>query len=212
MARRSSADDQLRRYSRDQRRNLVLQRVRKRRGGHDVGDRETSAGLQDPERLSECSPFVGDQVDDAVREDDVCARVGDRKVLYLSQAKLHAFDVRAAGILPRLGHHARRHVDADHLARRTDLPCGQKAVEASAATEVNDRIASLKVRDRLRVAAAAEPQVGARRQRGQILLRIPEPQARLWTRTAAARSAPGLLKLGHLAVVLAHGRSDLLSV
>ncbi len=58
-------------------------------GGHlathdDVGDGEPPARLEDPERLAQDRVLVGGEVDDAVRDDHVDARVGERDRLDLA--------------------------------------------------------------------------------------------------------------------------------
>src|SRR5438034_1777067 len=51
-------------------------------GAHDVGDREPAAGLEDAEQLADHGALAEGQVDDAVRDHDVHARIRQRNVLH----------------------------------------------------------------------------------------------------------------------------------
>lgn len=71
------------------------------------------------------------------------------------------------GIGPRLRQHFMRRVDADHPAGRPDLLSRQKAIDPGAAAEIDKHLARAHRRQRLRI-AAAEPEIGALGQRGEL--------------------------------------------
>jgi len=64
-----------------------------------------------------------------------------------------------------------RHVDSDDAAGRSDLLRRKKTIDPRAAAEIDDHLAGTHGRQRLRV-AAAEPEIGALRQGGELRLRI----------------------------------------
>ena len=66
------------------------------------------------------------------------------------------------------------HVDADHMAAVTDLPCGEETVEPGTAAEIDDDLAGLHRRDRLRI-AATKPEIGPLGNRRQLRLGIAHP-------------------------------------
>src|ERR1700724_3618967 len=63
---------------------------------HDIGNREPASRLEHPEGFAQHPILVARQVDDAVRDDDVDAIVGQRYVLDLAFEKFHVLDARLA--------------------------------------------------------------------------------------------------------------------
>ena len=76
------------------------------------------------------------------------------------------------------------HVDANDTTGRANLLRRQKTVETGAAAEIDDSLARLHGGNRLRV-AAAEPEIGAVRNRRQLRLGIAHP-ARFIVRSGGA--------------------------
>ena len=157
------------------------------------------AGAQHAKRLAEDGGLVGRQVDDAVRQDDVDARVAHRQVLDLPEPELDVLGADTRGVRARLADHRRRHVDAQDTSGRSHLLRGQEAVEPGAASEVEHRLAGPQGRDRLRV-SAAEAQVRTLRHAGDVLGRVAELQAGPGVWPAAAGYGAAVRRLGvHLA-------------
>jgi len=150
---------------------IILQLRGQRRLVDDIRDRETPARLQRAERLAKNLRLVRHQINDAVREDHVGGVVGDGQMLELTQSELDIARVDPGRVLSRFLEHLVRHVDANHMARHADLAGGEKAVEAGAAAEIDDGLAGLQGRYRLRV-AAAETEVGPVRYGGELGVRI----------------------------------------
>ena len=124
---------------------------------NDVRYREPSARREDAKGFPIHRGLVGAQIDDAVGDEHIRARVRQRRVLQRSLAELDRTIVQ-----PGLRHrffrpfdHLRREIDAEHLAAFADLARGQDHVDTAAATEIDHRLARLQVREADRVAAAA---------------------------------------------------------
>ena len=92
-------------------------------------------------------------------------------MLDLPEPELHALDSGLLRVAPGLGHHRWGHVDTDDPAAWADSLRRQEAVEASAAAEVDDRLARPEAGNRLRV-PAPKAEVCAGRHTRQILLRV----------------------------------------
>ena len=125
-------------------------------------------GLQHAERLAEDLGLVGDEVDDAVADDRVHGRVGDRQVLDLAEPELDVVEPALAAFRARALDHLGRHVDADDAAAWARRARGEEAVDAAAAAEVEHGLARLQREQRERV-AAAEAEVGALGDRGEVV-------------------------------------------
>ncbi len=106
----------------------------------DVGDAEMAARLEDAEDLGEGPALVGDEVEDAVADDDVGGSVVDRQGLDVPEAELDVPEAEAGGVLAGLGDHLGRHVDADDPARLAHDRAGDEDVVARARSEVDDRL------------------------------------------------------------------------
>jgi hypothetical protein len=141
--------------------------------GNDIGDSQPATGFQHAIRLRKYAPLVRRQIDDAVGDDRVRRRIGDRQRLDLAKAK---FDVPITSfdrIGARFGNHRGRHVDADDPTDLADLARRQKAVESAPTAKVDDRFAGLQTGDCLRI-SAPEPHVGTRWNRTGLGRRIPQ--------------------------------------
>jgi hypothetical protein len=124
--------------------------------------------LQDPVGLGKDAGFVGGEVDDAVREDDLDAPVCHRQILDFPEAE---FDIPVVALLrvgAGLGNHFRGHVHPDDPACFADLPPGEETVKAAAAAEVEDNLAGFERGDGLGV-SAAQPHVGPLRHGADLL-------------------------------------------
>jgi hypothetical protein len=137
-----------------------------------------------------------------------------------AQAKFHVGRAGLGGVLAGLLQHLVRHVDADDATGGAHLPRGKKAIEAGAAAEIDDHLAGLERRDRLRV-AAAEAEIGAVGDRGEFgvgiahLARLLGRVAEHGVATARARRAAAFAAARHVgnrAVAGAHHCLDLLVV
>jgi hypothetical protein len=91
---------------------------------------------KDAMELGEDRVLVGDEVDDAVRDDDVEAQVRERQVLGLAFDELHVLDSHGRGGRTRLGKHLLGHVDPDHPARPADHLRGDERIGARPAAQV----------------------------------------------------------------------------
>src|SRR5438067_12317733 len=115
-------------------------------GGHglavgDIGELQVPAGSKHTANLTEHRAFVGAEVDDPVRDDDVGPAVLDRHRLQESLAELHVLQAEDVCRRGRLVEHLGGHVDPDDRAIRTDLMGGDERVEAGAGTGVHDSFA-----------------------------------------------------------------------
>src|SRR2546421_5825768 len=68
---------------------VINDRLRQLLRAHDVGDREPAGGLEDAEQLTGHSALAEGQVDDAVRDYDVHARIWQRNVLHPPLVAVH---------------------------------------------------------------------------------------------------------------------------
>ena len=119
-----------------------------------VGHREAPARPQHPMRFAEHGGLVGGQVDDAVRDHDVDARVGKGDLL---DRALEEGRVEHAGprlVVLREADHLVGHVHAVRVAARGDAPGRQEDVDAGAAPQVEHRLSGMQVDEERRVAAA----------------------------------------------------------
>jgi hypothetical protein len=85
---------------------------------------------------------------------DVGRVIRNRQMLQLAKAKFDVPDADLGRVLPRLLEHLMGHVDANDMARGTDLPGRKKAIKAGAAAEVDDDLARLQIGNGLGIAAA----------------------------------------------------------
>ena len=95
-----------------------------------------------------------DEVDYAVRDDDVDRVVGERDVLDVALDELDVVDARFGGVRAGELEHLVGHVEPDRLAARADAAGGDQHVGAGAGAEVEHRLALVQVGDRGRDAAA----------------------------------------------------------
>ena len=109
--------------------------------GHHVADAEPAAGPQHAEHLVDHSRLVGRQVDHAVRDDHVDARLGQRDVLDESLQELDVVRARLLGVRAGELEHLVGHVEPVRLAGRADTAGGQQHVDAPARPEVEHRLA-----------------------------------------------------------------------
>jgi hypothetical protein len=100
---------------------------------HDyVRNRETSARLQDPKRLSHNAVLVARQVDHAIRDDDIDRVIRQRDILNLAFEELDVGQAALALVLFGEREHFIGHVEAVGLARRADALCREQHVDAAA--------------------------------------------------------------------------------
>ena len=64
--------------------------------------------------------LIGNQVDDAIRNDDIGDVVGNRQMLNFAEPELDIGRSDPLGVGTRLGEHLMRHVDTDHAAGQPD--------------------------------------------------------------------------------------------
>ena len=121
-----------------------------------IGELHPAAEHEHAEELGEGGVLVRDQIDDAVRDDDVEALVGERQQLRLA---LDERDVRRAHLGcrgARLRQHRRRHIDARHVPLFADHLRGDERVGAGAASEIEHALAGSEPAERERVCDAGE--------------------------------------------------------
>src|SRR5438094_333930 len=88
-----------------------------------------------------------------------------------AEAELDVRRTDFRSVLPRLGEHLVGHVDADDVPGQPDLLCGEKAVEACAAAQIEHDLTRLYCRYRLRI-AAAKTEIGTVRDGGKFGFRV----------------------------------------
>jgi hypothetical protein len=122
--------------------------------GDDIGDRHAPARPQDVRRLAEYPRLVPGQVDDAVGDHDVDARVGQRQLLEVALDELDVVDARSAAFAPEVEHPVGR-VQADHATARPDPPRADQHVRTRpTGAEVEHDVAVAQTGDRRRHAAS----------------------------------------------------------
>src|SRR5262249_62356022 len=95
--------------------------VRQLRLCNDVGKRQPSARLQQSGRFAKYSGFIRCEVDHAVANDGIGRTVGQRHLFYIALQKFHGHEAITYAQPLGLGALLVCHVDAKHLAARTDL-------------------------------------------------------------------------------------------
>jgi hypothetical protein len=80
--------------------------------------------------LAERRGLVGDEVEDAVRDDDVAPTVTYRQRLEHPGPELDIQQSCQLGVSSRLGQHLRGHVHADHPTGRADESGGDQRIRA----------------------------------------------------------------------------------
>lgn len=106
--------------------------------GHHIGNRNSSASLQDPENFGKNTGLVRRQVENAVQNNDVDQIVSDRKILDFTQAKLHVVHRGLSGIFPGLCHHLGGHIHPNDVASLSDFPGRKKGVEPGPRSKIQD--------------------------------------------------------------------------
>src|SRR5690606_34555077 len=104
--------------------------------GHDVADGDAPARLQHAERLAEYGRFVRREVDYAVRHDHINCVILHRQRLDVPVAELDVLHAELGLVRLGLCQHLRRHIHADDIPGRADLPGRHKAVDAAAAAQI----------------------------------------------------------------------------
>ena len=104
-----------------------------------------AAGLEDPEHFPKYRPLVLSQVDDAIADKAIDGITWQRKLVDGGQMIFDVFGKPAIGglhgVLAGKFDHLRGHVDADGLARGTNLGRRQQNVQPAPAAEIHDRFA-----------------------------------------------------------------------
>lgn len=109
---------------------------------------------EDAEGFGQDRPLVRRLVDDAVGDDHVDVRVGERQVLDLPLPEFHVLDAGLPGIRACLLEHLVGHVHAVHHAFRADPTGRKKRVGSGTRAEVQHRLASLEIHQGRGVAAS----------------------------------------------------------
>src|SRR5262249_17114469 len=130
----------------------------------DVGELEIPAGSQDPPDLTEHGAFVGTQVDDPVRDDDVGPAVFDWHRLEQPGGKFDVVQTEGLRRRRRLDEHLGGHVDPDDVTVGPDLTLRDEGVEARTRPRVDDPFAG---RERPELEQIADAGEGLHRPLGQ---------------------------------------------
>ena len=93
-------------------------------------------GRRHPERFAVDPTLIRDEVDYAVRKNNVDGGVCYRDVFDFPEAELDVRPAARASQVAGARYHLGRHVHPDHSTRRTDLTRGQEAVDPRTAAEV----------------------------------------------------------------------------
>ena len=112
--------------------------------------------------------LVAGQVDDAVGDDHVDRRVGQRDVLDVALEELDVVDAGVRGVRARQREHLVGHVEPDRPAGRSDAAGGDEHVRPAARAEVEHGLALVQVRHggrARRSRATPRPRLGAHRRR-----------------------------------------------
>ena len=107
-------------------------------------------------QLGEDGVLVRDQVDDAVREHDAEALVGERQLLDLALDELDIGRLQLGCSHACLRQHLRRHVDAGDVALLTDHLRGNERVGPRPAAEIEHALAACEPAERERIRNARE--------------------------------------------------------
>ena len=182
---------------------------------HDVADPDPSARPEHAPHLLEHLGLVGGQVDHAVRDDHVDARVGQRDVLDVALEELDVLGARVGGVAPGEVEHLVGHVEAVRVPGRPHAPGRQQHVDPPARTQVEHGLALAQLGDRGGVPA---PEARQDRGVGELgafgrLVELGAPHLAVRRTTAASRVATPIAAVPnvdrHLAVVLADLFPDL---
>ena len=106
-----------------------------------IGDLDPPAGHEHAKELGEHCVFVGDQINDAVRDDDIEDPVWKRQLLRLGLDELDIRDAHLGGGRSSLGQHLRGHVNAGDVASLADHLRGDERVRAGARPQVKHPLA-----------------------------------------------------------------------
>ena len=175
----------------------------------DVGDLQPPARLEHAVGLGQHGRLVRAEIDDAVGDHDVCHRVRNGELFEKTPPGTRRCPARAAGIAARLVQHRRRHIDADHPARRTPPSRRQKRVESRTGNQ--DRPPSRPARDRPRRRDCRPPRSSPRQNRAGIdpVRRVAEPLGQ----KAAGVKVESLMRTGRdLGVFVLDGRPEQIGV
>src|SRR5271170_7135602 len=159
----------------------------------------TSETANRPKGFTENAIFVGGEIDDAVRDDNVDRVVGQRDVLDLTFQELDIRDSRLLLVFTRERQHIVRHVQPICFASCADALCREQNVDAATGAEVKNGLSRSKIDQRGRIAAPERSQGGLLwNDPGLVRIvevrsdRIAAPQAGFATRlhTAGLRDCP----------------------
>src|SRR4249920_3481577 len=182
-------------------------------GRHDVADPDPAARLEHATHLLEHRELVCGQVDHAVRDDHVDARVRQRDVLDVALEELDVLGARVGCVAPGEIEHLVGHVEPVRVAGRPDPSRREQHVDPAARTQVEHGLALAQLGD-----GSGIPAPEARQDRGvgelgplHRVVQLGAPD--LVLRAAASRIATPVAAVPHvdrdLAVVLADLLPDL---
>src|SRR5206468_6421992 len=165
----------------------------------DVRDDESSAWLEDPERLCKYGRLVGAQIDDAVTQDHVGLCVGEGESFDWREDERSVPDIVRCRRGRCARNHRRSHVDPGGASSRTDKAAGQEHVDSAAASQVDDGLARPESRVSHRI-STSKPEHRFGWDSRELRRRISDRTARV----VLARSAAGRRDR----VALTHFRTD----
>jgi len=122
----------------------------------DVADLESTARLEDACYLLHGRELVGEQIQHAVRDDDIGPTVGDRKRLGESLVKVNIRESTLGRACSGTHEHRWCHVDTDDLALSADHAGCDEAVDAGAASDIDDVLAFAEDAEQKRVTGSGE--------------------------------------------------------
>src|SRR5258708_4309230 len=125
----------------------------------DIGDAEMSSGFEDAEHFLDDAVFVGDEVEDAIADDDVGDVGGDGHFFDVALPEFYVVVAELFGVGAGFVDHGGGEVDADDFAGVSGFGPGDEAVVAGAGAQVDDDVAFFDFGE-LGGEAAAEAQVG----------------------------------------------------
>ena len=97
--------------------------------------------------------FVGREIDDAVRDDDIDRVVGQRDVLDFAFQELDIGDARLLLVFARQRQHVVRHVQTVGFAGWADALCREQHIDAAAGAKIENSFSGPKIDQRGRIAA-----------------------------------------------------------
>jgi hypothetical protein len=147
-------------------------------------------GLEHAERFLDHPALVGRKIDDAVRDDDVHCRGGQRNRFYITLQEDRVLDSCLHPIRFGEGEHVVGHVEAVRASRGPDPPRRQQDIDAAARAEVEHDLAGREIGQGRGIATAQRGQHGLFGNPADLSRLVQVTGHRIHTGAAAAAGGP----------------------